>query len=79
VNNDTLDARRYRKLRRWMSSNVPEGLTQVEQLAAIACYIDWDAFDEVLDELPECEYGLCAGCSSNSIIREDSEIGKAMP
>jgi len=54
------DAARYRKLRRWMSSNVTEGWTQVEQLAAIACYVDWSAFDEALDALPECTHGLCA-------------------
>lgn len=54
------DAERYRKLRRWMSSNVAEGWTQVEQLAAIACYVSWDAFDESLDALPECNFGLAA-------------------
>ena len=54
------DAERYRKLRRWMSSNVAEGWTQVEQLAAIACCESWDAFDESLDALPECNFGLAA-------------------
>lgn len=61
------DDERYRKLRRWMSSNVAEGWTEVERLAAIACYVDWDAFDQYLDDLPECNVGLCEGCPSNFI------------
>lgn len=61
---EAVDAARYYKLRRWMSSNVPEGWTQVEQLAAIACYMSWDDFDSALDALPQCEHGLCAGCSA---------------
>ena len=55
---DRTDASRYRKLRGWMSSNVQEGWEQVEQLAAIACYVDWEAFDLSLDDLPECIVGL---------------------
>lgn len=51
-------AARYRKLRGWMSSNVPEGWQQVEQLAAIACWVDWQAFEDSLDALPECNVGL---------------------
>jgi len=55
---DRTNASRYRKLRGWMSSNVQEGWQQVEQLAAIACYVDWDTFDLALDDLPECNVGL---------------------
>lgn len=54
------DAARYRKLRRWMSSNVPEGWDEVEKLGAIACYMGWPDFDAALDTLPECNVGLCA-------------------
>lgn len=53
------DAERYRKLRRWMSSNVPEGWSEVEKLAAIACYINWETFDAALDDMPVCNVGLC--------------------
>ena len=53
------DAERYRKLRRWMSSNVKEGWDEVTKLAAIACYLDWDTFDAELDSLPVCNVGLC--------------------
>ena len=53
------NAERYAKLRRWMSSNVTEGWREVEKLAAVACYMDWDTFDAMLDELPECNVGLC--------------------
>lgn len=59
VEQDKIDAERYRKLRRWMSSNVKEGWQEVERLGAIACYVDWDAFDAYLDELPVCNVGLC--------------------
>lgn len=53
------DAERYRKLRSWMSSNVKEGWQEVERLGAIAAYVNWDEFDKYLDELPECNVGLC--------------------
>ncbi len=56
---DQIDAARYRKLRQWMSSNVKEGWQEVENLAAIACYVDWEHFDMSLDALPECNVGLC--------------------
>lgn len=56
---DKADAERYRKLRRWMSSNVKEGWEEVSRLGAIASYVDWDAFDAYLDELPVCNVGLC--------------------
>lgn len=55
----TTDAERYRKLRRWMSSNVKEGWNEVEQLGAIGAYLDWDTFDAQLDSLPVCNVGLC--------------------
>lgn len=56
---DTVDALRYRKLRNWMSSNVKEGWQQVEQLASVAVYVDWDEFDHCLDAMPKCNVGLC--------------------
>lgn len=59
VRQDTVDAERYRKLRRWMSSNVKEGWEEVEKLGALACYASWDDFDEFLDSLPVCNVGLC--------------------
>lgn len=58
-NIDTKNAKRYYKLRRWMSSNVPEGWCEVKKLAAIACYTSWEDFDAALDVLPECNVGLC--------------------
>jgi hypothetical protein len=54
-----LDAERYRKLRAWMTSNVKEGWDEVTTLAAVGCHVDWDAFDHTLDQLPECNVGLC--------------------
>lgn len=54
-----VDAMRYRKLRNWMSSNVREGWSEVENLGGIACYVSWDEFDAYLDALPECNVGLC--------------------
>ena len=56
---DIDDAERYRKLRAWMSSNVIEGWQEVERLGAIAVFEGLDEFDEYLDELPECNVGLC--------------------
>lgn len=53
------DAERYRKLRRWMSSNVKEGWDEVTMLGAIGAYLDWDTFDTQLDSLPVCNVGLC--------------------
>lgn len=52
------DAERYRKLRRWMTSNVKEGWSEVEQLAAIGVYMGWDEMDKNLDALPVCNVGL---------------------
>jgi hypothetical protein len=54
----TLYKDQYQKLRGWMSSNVQEGWKQVENLGAIACYVDWQEFDRYLHELPECNVGL---------------------
>ncbi len=62
------DAERYRKLRRWMSSNVKEVWARVEELGAIAANVCWDEMDASLDELPECNVGLCSV----------AEIGRAM-
>lgn len=53
------NAARYLKLRRWMSSNVQEGWSEVEKLAAVSCYMGWARFDLCLDALPECNVGLC--------------------
>jgi hypothetical protein len=58
---DEKDAERYRKLRRWMTSNVAEGWTQVENLASVGCYIGWHEFDAHLDRMPVCNVGLCYG------------------
>lgn len=57
--NQTQDAARYRKLKEWMSSNVPEGWKEVENLGGIACHAGSDDFDAYLDSLPECNVGLC--------------------
>lgn len=54
------NADRYTKLRRWMSSNVPEGWSKVEQLGAVAAWLSWADFDQMLDDLPECNVGQCA-------------------
>lgn len=54
------DARRYRKLREWMSSNVPEGWSVVENLGAVAAWVGYEAFDKYLDDLPKCLFGMCA-------------------
>lgn len=52
------DAVRYKKLRRWMSSNVKEGWEEVERMGAVASWVGWDDFDAYLDALPECAVGL---------------------
>lgn len=55
---DRINAARYYRLRGWMSSNVPEGWERVENLGAIACYVDWNNFDRYLDDLGVCNVGL---------------------
>ena len=57
---DKQDAGRYRKLRRWMGSNVPEGWSKVEELGAVCAFQGLAAMDLVLDSLPECNVGLVA-------------------
>lgn len=57
---DEVCAARYRKLRRWMSSNVREGWQEVENLGAVAAWMSWEDFDNYLDSLPECTFGLCS-------------------
>jgi hypothetical protein len=52
------DAKRYRKLQQWMSSNVKEGWNVVEQLGAVAAWEGHDAMDSYLDALDECNVGL---------------------
>ncbi len=66
------DSERYKKLRRWMSSNVEEGWNKVEELAAIACYLGQEAFDESLDALGECNVGLCHKKPEPVISTEES-------
>ena len=53
------DAERYRKLQRWMSSNVKEGWQEVESMGALCAYMSWGDMDRYLDELPDCNVGLC--------------------
>lgn len=55
---DKVDAERYRKLRRYMGSNVKEGWDIVCQLGGVCSWVGWDAMDQYLDELPECNVGL---------------------
>lgn len=55
----TKDALRYCKLRNWMSSNTPEGWEKVVELGTVASWVGWDAMDRHLDDLPECNVGLC--------------------
>ena len=62
----TKDEERYYKLRNWMSSNVKEGWQEVENLGAIAAYTSWQDFDKYLDDLPECNVGLCQKRENNS-------------
>lgn len=45
------DAGRYYKLREMMTQNNKENWQQVEQVATVGCYIDWDEFDQYLDSL----------------------------
>lgn len=54
------DAARFRKLLRWMSSNVKEGWDEVQRLAGVATYVDWEEARAYLDALPECNVGLSA-------------------
>jgi hypothetical protein len=46
---DAADAERYRKLRAYMGRNQEASWKAVERLAAVACYVGTDAFDEYLD------------------------------
>lgn len=62
------DGDRYRKLRRWMTSNVAEGWAEVEKLAAIGCYLGWTDFDATLDALPECRLGLVSTSPTDNRI-----------
>ena len=55
---DVRDAERYRKLRRWMTSNVKDGWAEVENLAGVGCYQSYADFDDYLDALPVCNVGL---------------------
>lgn len=42
---------RYYKLRWLMGANNPKSWQQVEELGAIACYLDTDTFDSELDSI----------------------------
>lgn len=53
-----LDAMRYHKLRGWMSGNVKESWQEVENMGALCAWESWDAMDEYLDFLSECNLGL---------------------
>lgn len=55
---DQIDAARYRKLRGWMSGNVPESWEEVERIGAVAAWASWDDMDAYLDALPDCTLGL---------------------
>jgi hypothetical protein len=65
------DAKRYSKLRGWMSSGVDEGWNEVQKLAAIACYLSWDDFDSTLDMLQQCNVGLMH--KADAALAADSE------
>lgn len=58
ASDDAQDAARYRKLRGWMSSNVPKGWQEVERMGALCAWMDWAAMNDYLDGLPECAVGL---------------------
>lgn len=53
------DVGRYRKLQRWMASNVPEGWAEVEKLGGICAWMSMEDMDKALDALPICNVGLC--------------------
>lgn len=55
---DSENAKRYLKLRDWMTANVEDSWKEVCNYASIGVYIGWDAADEYLDNLPECNFGL---------------------
>lgn len=59
MTSDQIDAQRYRKLQRYMGSNVKEGWAEVERIGGVCGWVGWDAMDQYLDELPECNVGLC--------------------
>ncbi len=65
------DAARYRKLQGWMSSNVPEGWREVENMAALCAWQDWAAMDAYLDTLGECNVGL--------MFRADRPVDDGLP
>lgn len=58
ITQDQIDAARYRKLRGWMSGNVPETWKEVENMGAVAAWASWDEMDAYLDALPDCTHGL---------------------
>lgn len=53
------DTDRFQKLLLWMSSNVPEGWSEVERLGAICAYVSLEDACAYLDNLSECNVGLC--------------------
>lgn len=56
----TRNSDRYKKLRGWMSCNVPEGWQKVQNLAAVGAYVSFEDMDKEVDALPECTIGLCS-------------------
>lgn len=55
---DSIDALRYRKLQKWMTSNAAQGWEKVSELAALGAWQCLDEMDKALDALPECNVGL---------------------
>jgi len=53
------DAERYRKLQRYMGSNVKEGWQEVEMLGGVCAWMSFEDMDACLDSLPVCNVGLC--------------------
>jgi tryptophanase len=65
VSTDQQDAVRYRKLQRYMASNVKQaGWEVVEQLGGVAAWMSIDDMDQYLDSLPECNVGFCTATES---------------
>lgn len=79
LNRAQIQARHYAKLRRWMTSNVKEGWSEVERIAAVGCYLGWHDFDQYLDSLPECNLGLCSITSSEATHKQKPIVYLAGP
>lgn len=73
------DAERYRKLRRWMGSNVAEGWGRVEQLGAICAWLGYDDFDKALDTMPNCNVGLSSASPSAAAKTSQDDLNPTPP